>query len=810
MTSVARRRISKIWRAIPRSKVLRVGMASFFVAATVMIVAAVTPNVAAAAQTDWSAPVNVDPSTQISSVSCPSSLFCVAVDDEGDEVTYNGSSWSSPSGLTEGENLGVSCPSTTFCVAVGSGGAEETWNGSSWHGPGPVGSDTLELTSVSCANPNFCVAVDTNGGADTWNGATWTGPIAVGSGAAMESVSCTSSTFCIAVNDQGNAYTYDGSSWSTHDIDGETVINGVSCTSSTFCVAVDDVGNALTYNGSSWSSDDIDGSTQLVSVSCATASFCVAGDTNGKAFTFNGSSWSSVTIDNNVITSVSCPTSSFCAATDDGGFALTYGWVSASYSCNFPGLGSTPTQVLLSESPSPPPSITAPGTFQTTLSAQVTIPAAAIDIALEDGASSITIGSQSVQTAGLTPSDTPSTSVNPDKLVASATNLPITFTPQPELSYTYPTTYNPETWQTVNVPGTVDFTPSDIDVSLTYLISGTPTPESVSCTPPSGVTDLDATNVTAPGATPSFEVPPSVPPLQSQVSLPLDAGWAIEIANSSTANVTGLSAAITVQGGGGTLTYDLAGMSDTGTSCSSSGADKATCNVGTLAGGSTDTLNVLVKTTGLAQGTTITGTAHVTSTNASSHSSSLTGVNVVVVPQGVAAVAVPSVALASSKKHPSVHLPAKTTLTLPKKVPVMGPIERQDVNPLAKVKGPPVSVTLQALAGSQDPELCPPSSGGCEGDIVEIEGNFAAYTSTATPVSAVIEVFYGSSVPSGNMYFQDSASATPELLPACVKTSGHYNTPCVDGPEQIVGASGKKSSEDTVFFTGGDPLVGRR
>jgi hypothetical protein len=93
---------------------------------------------------------------------------------------------------------------------------------------------------------------------------------------------------------------------------------------------------------------------------------------------------------------------------------------------------------------------------------------------------------------------------------------------------------------------------------------------------------------------------------------------------------------------------------------------------------------------------------------------------------------------------------------------------------------------------------------------VEIEGNFAAYTSTTTPISAVIEVFYGSSVPSGHMYFQDSASTTTELLPACVKTGGHYNTPCVDGPEHIVGASGKKSSEDTVFFTGGDPLVGRR
>ena len=56
----------------------------------------------------------------------------------------------------------------------------------------------------------------------------------------------------------------------------------------------------------------------------------------------------------------------------------------------------------------------------------------------------------------------------PNTLTASATNLPITFTPQSNTPYTYPTTYNPETWQTVNVPGTVDFTPGDIDL-LTYL-----------------------------------------------------------------------------------------------------------------------------------------------------------------------------------------------------------------------------------------------------------------------------------------------------------------------------------------------------
>jgi hypothetical protein len=798
--------------SVHRSSVVRVALATVFVAAMVMIVAAGTPNLAAANQTEWSAPLNVDGSTLIESVSCASSLFCAAVDQAGDALRYNGSSWSAPQQITEGDLYSVSCPSTTFCIAVGGGGGENTWNGSSWNGPNPVGSETFDLQSVSCTNSNFCIAVDDNGSYDSWNGTAWTGPTVFDGNIALVSVSCASTIFCIAVDSKSNALVYNGSSWSSPDhIDPSIGLNAVSCSSITFCVAVDNAGNALTYNGSSWSTDDIDGTTQLLSVSCTTASFCVAGDSSGNAFTYNGSSWSSVSIDDNVITSVSCPSTSFCAATDDAGYALTYGWVSASYSCDFPGLGDTTTPVLLSEAPSPPASIPAPGTFQTTLSAEVTIPSAAVNNAISQGASSVTIGSQTVETDALTPSDSPSSSVDPNTLTTSGTNLPITFTPQSSTPYTYSTTYNPETWQTVNVPGTVDFTPGNINLSLTYLLSSGPTPESVPCTAPSGVTDLDTTNVTAPGGTPSIQVPPSVPPLQSQVSTPLDAGWAIEIANTSTVDVTGLSAAITVRGGGPTLTYDFAGMSKTGTTCTSSGTNMATCSVGTLAGGDTETLNVLVDTAGLPLSTTITGTANVTSTNASSQSASLTGVSVVVVKDGSAAVAVPSTPLSSSSKALSKHLRAKTTLTLPAKVPAMGPdLSNSLVGPLVKMKGPPVSVKLQALRGSQDPELCPPASGGCEGDIIEIEGNFAAYTSTAKPISAVIEIYYGSSVPAGHIYFQDSAGDVPTALPACVKTGGHYNTPCVDGPEQIIGATGKKSTEDTVFFTGGDPLVGRR
>jgi len=302
-----------------------------------------------------------------------------------------------------------------------------------------------------------------------------------------------------------------------------------------------------------------------------------------------------------------------------------------------------------------------------------------------------------------------------------------------------------------------------------------------------------------------------VPPLQSEVSAPLDGGWGVTLTNTSTVAVDGLNATIAVADGGPALTFDFAGMSDAGTSCTSASAGEASCAIGTLNAGDSDTINALLETTGLKQGTSISGSVNVTSSNASSESSSLGAIGVVVITDGAAAVAAPNVAVASSSKNPSAHLPAKVTLELPKKIPALGPSNQTGVPfGAGKVKGPPVSVQLTAQSGSSDTELCPPSSGGCEGDIIDIEGNFGAYTSNSKPISAVVEIFYGSTVPAGSIYYQDAPNDTPTALPACAKTDGEYNTPCVDGAEQVVGGSGKKSTEDTIFFTGADPLVGRR
>ena len=184
---------------------------------------------------------------------------------------WNGSSWNGPSpvGSSTLELESVSCASSHFCVAVDDNGGADTWNGATWTGPIAVGSD-VAMESVSCASSTFCVAVDDRGECIHVQRRRVDGPprhrlVKPSSMRSRVPVP----TFCVAVDDIGNALTYNGSSWSADDIDGYTQLVSVSCATASFCVAGDTNGNAFTYNGSSWSSVTIDDNV-ITSVSCPT------------------------------------------------------------------------------------------------------------------------------------------------------------------------------------------------------------------------------------------------------------------------------------------------------------------------------------------------------------------------------------------------------------------------------------------------------------------------------------------------------------------------------------------------------------
>jgi hypothetical protein len=59
----------------------------------------------------WSSPSQVDAQSSLNSVSCPTTRFCAAVDDAGNALTYNGTSWSSPSAIDAAHPLLTPPPS---------------------------------------------------------------------------------------------------------------------------------------------------------------------------------------------------------------------------------------------------------------------------------------------------------------------------------------------------------------------------------------------------------------------------------------------------------------------------------------------------------------------------------------------------------------------------------------------------------------------------------------------------------------------------------------------------------------------------
>jgi sugar lactone lactonase YvrE len=488
--------------------------------------------------------------------------------------------------------------------------------------------------------------------------------------------------------------------------------------------------------------------------------------------------------------------------------------VATDYSCAVPGDGTVGFPVDITESPPPPATQDVGASFQETLAAQVSIPAPVSEYYIGQGADALTLESQSTTENGLASADGPASgAVDPSSETASATDVPQTFSPLGNAPIPYQTTYNPVTWQTGPGTGTVYLTPGDISIVVTYVVDGTPETNTISCTPPGSEGALDTTTVEPAPVAATVQVPSSTPPVQSQVTAGSDDGWTFTVSNTSQAKVTGLQTQVTISDGNPTPpSFDTTAITASGTKgCTVTSPGVLTCMENNLAAGATDTVNVLVDTTGLSDDDAVTGTAAVTSTNATSASDSLGQIAVVVVNNGVDAVATGGIAVTSSSA-PLSESGAAVTVKLPKTVPIVaGPLEPAAVAEASggTGKAPEVGVTLESLPPSDEPALCPPADGGCPGDIVEVEGNFSAFTSQAKPITAVIQIYYGASVPAGNVYMLKSSGAVVEL-PACKKTSGDWNTPCVKGKQKTIGTAGSLSSQDTVYFTGNDPGFSRR
>ena len=284
----------------------------------------------------------------VHAVSCASSSFCVAVDNQGNALIYNGTRWSSPQGVDSGavtgagDLLSVSCPTSNFCVAVDPGPAAVVYKSGHWALPRDIGSPSSPYSqygyswmSVSCASSQFCVTTLLHG-VGTYNGKSWSTAPLEGRDETLTNVSCPSVGFCVGVTGSvmaglpfGQFVILSGGTWSPPQYVGGTSSNElsvVSCASASYCVGL--LGNeSVTYNGSQWSKPVAIqpgvSSSDWVSLSCSSQHFCVAVEA-GLAATYNGRTWSAPTVIDGAAGGgrdpvVSCSAGGFCMVIEDQG-----------------------------------------------------------------------------------------------------------------------------------------------------------------------------------------------------------------------------------------------------------------------------------------------------------------------------------------------------------------------------------------------------------------------------------------------------------------------------------------------------------
>ena len=310
---------------------------SFLVTFALVLGANVPASLANSSAPHWSVPVRVvatTPSVQVSyTVSCPTSTWCVAVNGLGQAIYWKGARWSPPQNVgSHGSLTSVSCATTVYCVAMGQG-RSFLYNGHGW-------SRSITLRSaatfhVSCPATTFCAAAGANAVPGkrstlaTFNGRSWTIHLVSTTAALTDrylSVSCASAHFCEAVNLNGATATFDGIHWVTNTRRELAGLTSVSCPANGACVALSDTGKSLVLRGTRWSSPvAMTGFKNSLgySISCASASRCVAIGLDGHATTWTSSGWSVPVVvfagGYHSGVNVSCAPSGTCLAVNDAG-----------------------------------------------------------------------------------------------------------------------------------------------------------------------------------------------------------------------------------------------------------------------------------------------------------------------------------------------------------------------------------------------------------------------------------------------------------------------------------------------------------
>jgi hypothetical protein len=240
----------------------------------------------------------------VQAVACPSADQCTLVDWNGHEVTFNPIAETSTPRfrLAEGVSLwAIACPSRTQCTAVGDHGYESTFNPQSPGGSSLVKIDSPEnILAIACPTATQCTAATTEGEEVTFDPLAPTSPsIAVvdpnirqsstSKRAVLQDISCPSTTQCAATDENGREVSFDPLAPSGFKLgslgSGVGARSGIACPTPSQCTMVDGA-ELLTF------------------------------DPNALG-TLTSSRWSPPSGD--TVTRVACPAVTLCVAIDKGG-----------------------------------------------------------------------------------------------------------------------------------------------------------------------------------------------------------------------------------------------------------------------------------------------------------------------------------------------------------------------------------------------------------------------------------------------------------------------------------------------------------
>jgi hypothetical protein len=188
-------------------------------------------------------------------VACPSEIQCTFVGGAMAATTpppLGNGTYISYSQIDSGHDLAsIACPSTSQCTAVDDAGNELTFDPNMLLAAQPIEIDSeRDLTAVACPELTQCTAVDSQGYAITFNPLAPSGtPVLIDGQAGLAAIACPSTSLCVTVDTAGNVLTADpgaSGAWTSRQIADGVALTAVSCPSISECVVTGSSGETIT------------------------------------------------------------------------------------------------------------------------------------------------------------------------------------------------------------------------------------------------------------------------------------------------------------------------------------------------------------------------------------------------------------------------------------------------------------------------------------------------------------------------------------------------------------------------------------